>query len=226
MFTAIIKKLNCIFYPLKCPFCKKNIISSNDECCPQCSPILARFNKKTELITYIGSDGKKKTVYYVAPYFYVDLVRDAMVNFKFNGYTDFSIPFSVSMAKSFHKFYKKDDYDFVSFIALSKTNLKKRGYNQAELLAKELSKRLNLPCKAILRRSGNSLPQHSLNKIERIENIFGAFSLIESIESVEGLSILIVDDIVTTTATLQSVSCLLLENGAKRVDCVCAAKSV
>lgn len=78
---------------------------------------------------------------------------------------------------------------------------RERGYNQSELMARELSKRTGVPVQArVLRRTRNAAPQVSLNgHEERRRNIDGAF---ECGSPVEGLRVLLIDDVVTTGSTM------------------------
>nr|MBI5456000.1 ComF family protein [Candidatus Levybacteria bacterium] len=106
-------------------------------------------------------------------------------------------------------------------IPLSNSKLKKRGYNQSEILARELSKKFNLPFENILQRSKNTVSQVGLSNIKRKENIKDAFELNSSFiinhSSLKNASIFLVDDVVTTGSTLKEAAKVLKKNGVKRV---------
>lgn len=115
-------------------------------------------------------------------------------------------------------------------IPLHSTRLRIRGYNQAEVLAKELSKKLNIKTVNMLRRTKNTRSQVGLKKEDRLKNISGAFSVLPNIHARRssaspnegGLisqypNIFLVDDVVTTGSTLLSAANTLKRNGAKKV---------
>jgi len=104
--------------------------------------------------------------------------------------------------------------DFVTFIPLHPERLKERGYNQSELLALYIGEFLGLKVSALLRRVKNTGSQTLLKAGERYENVREAFKVIGD---VKGRSILLVDDILTTGATLNEASRVLKENGASFV---------
>lgn len=103
-------------------------------------------------------------------------------------------------------------------IPLHKLRLKKRGYNQAEILARELSKRLNIKMINVLKRTKNTRSQVGLKKEDRIKNISGAFSLIPNSPNLPNPSnIFLIDDVLTTGSTLNEAAKVLKRNGAKKV---------
>jgi len=102
-------------------------------------------------------------------------------------------------------------------IPLSKRKLKSRGFNQAEEIAKELSKELKIPVVAdCLIKTKENLPQMELSGKERIENIKGVFE-IRNKEKIQNKKILLVDDVYTTGATMEECAKILKQAGAKEV---------
>lgn len=103
-------------------------------------------------------------------------------------------------------------------IPLYKTKLNQRGYNQAAFLAKGLGERLSLPVVDLLERIRATKSQISLDRKERIENIKGAFRLKSSKESIfQGKTIFLVDDVLTSGATLSEGARVLKKAGAGKV---------
>ena len=93
--------------------------------------------------------------------------------------------------------------------------MEKRGYNQAELIAEALGKRLALPVdKKLLKRKVNTRPQKDLGPAERKANLNNAFI---SKGRLEGGNVLLVDDIYTTGATVDEAARILKKAGADRV---------
>jgi ComF family protein len=102
-------------------------------------------------------------------------------------------------------------------IPLFSSKLRKRGYNQAEILAKELSKKFNVPFQNVLERIRNTKTQVGMTNIERRKNIKDAFGLINHKSEILDQNVFLVDDVVTTGSTLLEAAKMLKRNGAKRV---------
>jgi len=93
-----------------------------------------------------------------------------------------------------------------------------RSYNQAEVLARILGKKLNKPCKKVLKRIRPTTRQATLNREERLKNLKNAFAVPETkVQLVAGKQILLIDDVLTTGATLHACAEELLKNGAAGV---------
>lgn len=102
-------------------------------------------------------------------------------------------------------------------IPLYKTKLKKRGYNQSEILSQELAKRFSFPIQNLLKRTKNTKAQFGLNRKEREKNIKNAFILKSSIINLKSKNVLLIDDLATTGSTLSEAANVLKRNGVKRV---------
>lgn len=143
-----------------------------------------------------------------------------MMAFKYENNRFLSHFFTGEIIKHHRILLQKWHPDAIIPIPIHKNKYKKRGYNQAELLAKDLSVLLNLSYYPnILIRSVDTLPQKQFNPQARLNNLQKAFSLnpryqklLESFSSV-----LLIDDIYTTGATMEACTRILLEGGVKKV---------
>ena len=103
-------------------------------------------------------------------------------------------------------------------VPLFKGKLRKRGYNQAEVLSFELAKRFNLKFLGILEKGKNTPSQVNLTEKQRRENIKGAFLMKKGFGGLlENKNIFLVDDVLTTGSTLLEAANVLKRSGAKRV---------
>ncbi len=109
-----------------------------------------------------------------------------------------------------------------------------RGYNQAERIARPLGRLLGVPCAELLRRRRATRPQTGLVREERLANPRGAFALrggrgrpvpSRARRRLEGGRVLLVDDVVTTGATLRAVAEVLRQAGAREVVALAAART-
>ncbi len=115
------------------------------------------------------------------------------------------------------------DFDGVVPVPMHHAKLRQRGYNQAELLARALGRRLQIPCDgALLRKTIDRNPQSTLPRRERAANVRGAFA---AGPRARGRSLLLVDDICTTGETLRACAHTLLHERAARVCAIVVAKA-
>ena len=112
------------------------------------------------------------------------------------------------------------EFECVTFVPMHKMKKFKRGYNQSELLAKEIAKNFKVPCisKAIVKIK-QTKSQAKLNYKERQTNLSSAFECNKP-ELIKGRSILLVDDIFTTGATTNECAKTLYNAGAKEISVI------
>lgn len=106
--------------------------------------------------------------------------------------------------------------DIITFVPMTGLSEFERGYNQSELLAESLSKRVGAPVLDLLTKKKETHHQAGLDYSERQKNLIGAFSL-EKKSLVKGKKILVVDDVLTTGATADEIAKVLKNGGAKSV---------
>lgn len=125
------------------------------------------------------------------------------------------------MARAVKREFPNTRFDCVCFVPMTFKNKLKRGINQAQLLARRVAQELNIPLYnyGLVKLRQNKI-QHNLNRNERIVNVKGVFAVGD--DDVKGKTVLLVDDIKTTGATLNECSKALLDGNAKRVYCVTA----
>jgi ComF family protein len=132
------------------------------------------------------------------------------------------VPF---MADTFAETWGSDDFDVVIPVPLHPGRRRARGYNQSELLARSLATRVGVPFhNRILVRRRQTAPQTGLTDSRRKENVRNAFSCVDP-EGVAGRRILLVDDVMTTGATVASASGTLMKSGALRVSVLTLART-
>jgi len=151
-------------------------------------------------------------------------VQKLIFNFKYKPYlTDLKTVLadlfyeSIIQNEQFQNQIKKGEWIFVP-IPLSSAKLRKRGYNQAEILTKELAKKFNLPVQNLLLRVRETKTQVGLTNLQRKLNVKDAFLLKpHAIFLVKNKNILLVDDVATTGSTLLEASKVLKKGGVGKV---------
>ncbi len=155
-------------------------------------------------------------------------IRDYIIKYKFDEKS--------YMYKSFGELFIRDEkfvnefidnYDIIISVPIHKKRFKVRGYNQSELIAKEIARRCGkVYCNNVLMKNKNVVAQSSLeDKLDRVRNIKDSFSIGRNIEMIKGKRIAIFDDVFTTGATVNECAKVLKHNGAKFVGVFTIAKS-
>lgn len=109
--------------------------------------------------------------------------------------------------------------DLITYVPLNKSKLSKRGFNQTEIIAKELSLLIKLPCIPMLVKVGKYKDQASMeSKEERLNNLKDAFVISALFDKPKGInSVLLIDDVITTGTTLNEAARIVKECGIKKV---------
>ncbi len=113
-------------------------------------------------------------------------------------------------------------YSCLTYIPASKSALRRRGFDHMELIAQEFSSLSQITLKLVLQKRDNK-DQRKLSKFERKDNMKDAFKIIDP-SSIEGASILLLDDVITTGATINEAAKSLKEGGVMRVDVLAFAR--
>jgi ComF family protein len=114
-------------------------------------------------------------------------------------------------------------FDALVPVPMHRAKKRRRGYNQAELLAQALASRTGIPCEPdLLTKTGDRESQSKLTRRERAANVRGLFT---AAARVEGRAVLLVDDICTTAETLRACARQLVRAGATRVCAITVAKA-
>jgi ComF family protein len=153
---------------------------------------------------------------------YNKTVQKLIYNFKYKPYlTDLKNVLadlfyeSIIQNEQFQAQIKNGEWVFVP-IPLSDTKLRKRGYNQAEILADELSQKFNIPVKNLLKRARETKTQVGMTNVQRKLNVKDAFNVIHNSKFIIQ-NVFLVDDVVTTGSTLSEAAKILKRNGAEKV---------
>lgn len=108
-------------------------------------------------------------------------------------------------------------WDGIVAVPLHREKLRRRGYNQSECFAEGLAESLSIPQLYVLRRNYNTTTQTRKTRIQRWENVSDVFELVES-EFISGRRILLVDDVMTTGATLAACANVIRNANPTRLD--------
>jgi ComF family protein len=157
---------------------------------------------------------------------YEGSLQEAIHRWKYEGKTYLTPFFAEWMEEGLNRYWGSHSLDLLIPAPLHPQRLRERGFNQALLLVKELSRRTGIPYrKTILQKKKPTIPQVNLSGTEREKGLRGAFQVIGK-EELLGKSVLLVDDVYTTGATVNECSKVLLRGGAERVNVLTLAHAV
>lgn len=157
---------------------------------------------------------------------YEETLKEAIHRFKYLGELPLLRVFGDLLYPTFQTLSQDYRVDFLVPVPLHIRRLRERGFNQALLLIRELSKRTGIPYRArVLRKIKDTPFQTQLKGAQRRKNIKGAFC-VEKREIIEGKSIVLVDDVYTTGATVNECARTLRGAGAERVAVLTLAMAI
>lgn len=216
-FKKLIWNIEEILFPRKCIFCGE-VINEKKEImvCNVCQKALP-LDVSECCFEVIG----KNAEYVISPFLYETDVRSAIIKFKFYSKERYGKTLAYFMNEELNEVCKSEKFDLIVPVPLHKKKLRKRGYNQAAVLAKELKANGAVYDEDILIKIKNKGTQSLKGALERAEAVKGCFVCIQGVED---KNILLVDDICTTGVTLNYCAGQLKKMGAKRVVCITAAK--
>lgn len=220
-----------VFFPKSCPMCDE-VMKSGMLICKKCEPKLVYIDEpkckkcgkqiESEVAEYCA-DCLKTNHYYkrgIAAFQYNDMVSHSIYRFKYHNRRTYAEFYGSAIAEKYREEIRRWHAGVIIPVPIHERKMIKRGYNQAELIAKELGKNLNIKVDGgILKRVVNTRPQKEMSRNERKKNMEKAFKISKSV--VEYKKIILVDDIYTTGSTVDACAKVLLAAGAEEVNCVC-----
>lgn len=199
-----------LLFPPKCPFCQRVLDDPRAPLCPNCQPKLP----------WLEGGAAERRVDFLdscfSPLAYRGGVPDAVHRYKFEGVRAYGEPFGLLMAQCLRD-HLPQGADLITWAPLSRQRLRKRGYDQAKLLALTVGRELSIPTAAALSKVKHTQPQSQLEEESaRRANALGAYTPLSGVD-LSGKRVVLVDDIVTSGSTLSECAAQLRIAGAAEV---------
>lgn len=195
--SACIQKIRVVEEPY-CMKCGKPLEEKDAEYCTDCTYHPHIFDRGRSLLVYEGD------------------VRKSIYRFKYSGRKEYAQAYAHLAEEKLGDFIREIKPDALIPVPLHIRRFRKRGYNQAELFAKALGRRMGIPVMSkLVKRTRNTLPQKELDFAGRQNNLKKAFKL--SRNDVKLYTTIIIDDIYTTGSTMDAVSMQLKSIGVKEI---------
>ena len=188
--------------------CGKEINDDTKEFCIACSEMKRSFDRN------------------FAVFRYDKWMKKSIAGLKYEGRTEYASFYAEYMTRSFQGCMERLGIEMLIPVPSSKKRKRFRGFNQSELIAEKLSKKVRIPSCSLLFREKDTKPQNALNPSERNMNLRNAFSMNKRMcakLSVIPKCVALVDDIFTTGSTLNECAEVLKKYGVRQVYgfCVC-----
>lgn len=216
-----------MIYPVRCPFCDEPVagmrelicggclsklefvkqpycmkcgkqLTGQEEYCSDCSAGSHRFDGGRSLLVYKGA--VKKSIY----------------RFKYKGRKEYARAYAALVENQMQAFFEQVKPDALVPVPLHRARRRIRGYNQSELLARHIGRRMGVPVRTkLVVRSRNTVPQKNLDLSGRQNNLKKAFKLYRN--DVKLNTIIIIDDIYTTGSTMDALTVVLRRAGVEKI---------
>ena len=199
-----------LIFPPKCPYCRRVLEDPRAPLCHSCQVKLP----------WLSGRGAERRVDFTqgcfSPLAYRGKVPDAVRRYTFQPVRAYARPFGELMAQCLRD-HLPEGADLVTWCPLSRKRLRERGFDQAELLAKIVGERCEIPVERTLKKVRHTGPQSELEEESaRRANARGAYVLMPK-QDLAGKRVVLVDDVVTSGATMSECAGLLRMAGAEKV---------
>jgi len=218
-----------LFFPNYCFGCNRSLVKGEDTLCTIClidlpktnyhllidNPIKGRLNGRLPIDHALAYLKFRKS----------GIVQHLLHQLKYNNHPEVGVKLGLTYGRELEQVGFQNEFDVIIPIPLHPTRLRKREYNQSAKFTEGLSHSLRIPwAESISIRKTTTSTQTKKSKQERWENVEGAFG-IQSAEKIVGQRILLVDDVVTTGATLEACGQHLIKNRCGSLSIACIAEA-
>lgn len=203
------------------PFCGRCLCCESisiNYLCSKCSSKISYV--KTPYYINLCESSIKIKCYSVA--YYSHSFKKLLLKFKYKGNFNCSDYFVSQMKECIER--NNIHFDIISYVPSTKKIVRKRGFNQSEVLALKLAEALNKKCCSLLMRKEGAMEQKKLSREDRLNNLKGIFSVKDEF-NIKNKKILLIDDVFTTGATVYHCSEQLLSKDVFEVIILTLAKS-
>lgn len=215
-----------MLFPRRCPVCDGVLRFRKEYICPAClekltfikAPFCMKCGKSLQEEGEYCFDCRNRRHLYVqgGAVFEYESVASSIYRFKYGGRQEYAVFFGRCMASALGERMKRWHADALVPVPVHPSRRRKRGYNQAELLAEIISAHTGIPVRAdLIARQKKTVPQKELDEKQRQNNLKKAFKILKNDVKLD--TIVIIDDIYTTGSTIDTMTAVLYSAGVSRV---------
>jgi ComF family protein len=197
--------------------CGGFLTSKETDLCHKCRADAPKYTKSKRKIPLIAQ--------WTAVWYYKGNVRQSIHRFKFANARRYADVYARQMAVSIIQAGFADNFDCITWVPISFLRYLKRGYNQSALMAKALSKEFGIPAIRLLKKVRHTPAQSGIQGgAQRKANIVNAYAITDA-EKLRGRKVLLIDDVLTTGATVSECAKTLAAGGVSRLYFAAVATS-
>ena len=202
-----------LFFPPKCVLCSRLLARQETDLCAHCRQSTQEFKVQKEHNSLVARS--------VILWYYRDAVRESLLRYKFGGRESYARSYGRLLAMKL----QCESFDLITWVPVSPMGKFRRGYDQVQLIARQISRELEIPAISTLQKVRRTSKQSRLQGVAaRRANVLNAYRAVDP-HRFAGKKVLLLDDIITTGATLQECERVLLVAGAAKVLCAAVAGS-
>ena len=204
-----------LLFPKKCILCR-NLLSKNEtDLCHSCRQNAPEFSPSRNNIPFVAG--------WTAVWYYKDDVKKSIQRYKFRNARSYAAAYGRFLALRIQQM--QVDFDYITWVPVSFRRKFQRGYDQVELLARAVSRELDIPILPTLKKARHTPTQSGLRGAsQRKANVLGAYRTLPDCK-LSGMTVLLLDDVITTGATASECAKVLLSSGAKEIYCAAVASA-
>ena len=197
-----------LLFPPKCVLCRKLLKNGETDLCRECRSDAPEYPNRKIKLPFLDS--------FAAVWYYEKNIRRSLLRFKFYGKRSYAKSYGRLLAMELLNEHP-DGFDILTWVPISPLRKLRRGYDQVELIAKAVGTELGVEPVPLLKKIRSNPPQARITgEARRRANVLGVYALRED-AAVHGKKIVLLDDILTTGATMGEAARVLLTAGAKEI---------
>jgi ComF family protein len=210
----LIHHITQLLYPPKCVLCRRLLEKNELDLCSDCRINAPECPVKRTKLPFIES--------WLALWHYEGDVRSSLLRYKFYHRRHYAASYGRLLAMRIAR-EREDTFDLITWVPISRIRRLRRGYDQVELLAYAVCAELGVEPVSTLRKIRHNRAQSGIvGQAHRRANVLGVYTAVEPEKFIDK-RILLLDDIITTGATVSECARVLLTAGAKEVHCAAVA---
>ncbi len=197
-----------LFFPPKCIFCRKLLKKDETDLCHSCRKDTPEYKRTKNNFPFVAG--------WTGIWYYTEDVRNSLLRYKFYNARSYAQVYGRFLAMKLQTEFS-ESFDVLTWVPVSRIRKFSRGYDQVELLAKQVGKELGITPVQALKKVRHTPPQSNLKTAsQRRANILGAYQ-VSATDTIAGKRVMLLDDILTTGATASECARTLLTAGAEKV---------
>lgn len=205
-----------LLFPRKCVLCRTVLSNSETDLCRNCRIHAPEYTNAKNSISFVAG--------WTTVWYYKSTVRNSLLRYKFYNNRHYAAAYGRLLAMRILSDIPSD-IDILTWVPISRKKKFRRGYDQVQLLAEEVGKQLGMQPIPLIKKIKNTKTQSTIREqAARRANVLGVYQ-VKSPEMVRNKKILLLDDIITTGATISECAKTLMLSGAENVYCATIAAS-